>query len=150
HGRQRLDDAGDDLAERGGRARHAGGVGGLVEPGRARGAGAVLAATAARFRRGVIMGRMNTVLLSVLVACSGLFVTASAQNATDRLALRRQIDQRFVVLPVQGGIVLTPKRASRDVRSIELTNGAIAINGEPVTGAELKRRLGADADAIIR
>ena len=43
-----------------------------------------------------------------------------------------------------------PKGAGRDIRSIELTGGAIAIDGVPVTGAELKQRLGADADLIIQ
>jgi hypothetical protein len=64
--------------------------------------------------------------------------------------LGRQIAQRFDVLPVQGGIVLKPKSPRGDVRSIELTGGAIAIDGEPVTGAEVKRRLDPDADLIIR
>ena len=99
------------------------------------------------------MGRMNAVLLAVLVAWSSTSLAGAAQSAErdpERETLGRQIEQRFDVLPVQGGLVLKPKGASRGVRSIELTNGAIAIDGEPVTGAELKRRLGADADLIIR
>lgn len=98
------------------------------------------------------MGRLNAVLLAALVAWSSTSITGAAQGVTDRerQTLGRQIEQRFDVLPVQGGIVLKPKGAGRDVRSIELTGGAIAIDGEPVTGAELKRRLNADADMILR
>lgn len=100
------------------------------------------------------MGRMNAVLLAALVAWSTTSMTGAAQSVTgrdpERQTLGRQIQQRFDVLPVQGGIVLKPKGVARDVRSIELTGGAIAIDGELVTGAELKRRLNADADLIIR
>jgi hypothetical protein len=99
------------------------------------------------------MGRMNAVLLAVLVAWSSASLTGAAQTAErdpERETLGRQIEQRFDVLPVQGGVVLKPKGTNRDVRSIELTNGAIAIDGVAVTGAELKQRVGADADLIIR
>ena len=99
------------------------------------------------------MARMNAVLLAVLVAWSSTSLAAAAQTAErdpEREALGRRIEQQFVVLPVQGGVVLEPKGAGRDIRSIELTDGAIAIDGVPVTGAELKRRLGANADLIIR
>jgi hypothetical protein len=98
------------------------------------------------------MGRLTAVLLTALVAWSSTSMTGSAQTVTDRdrQALGRQIEQRFDVLPVQGGIVLKPKMGGRDIRSIELTGGSIAINGDAVTGAELKRRLNADADLILR
>jgi hypothetical protein len=96
------------------------------------------------------MGRMNTVLLAALIAWSSPSVAGAAQRVTERQTLGRQIEQRFVVLPIQGGVLLTPKGANRNVQSIELTNGAIAIDGEPVTGAELKARLGADGELIIR
>jgi hypothetical protein len=93
------------------------------------------------------MGRINAVLLAMLVASAP---AVSAQDAAERQALARQIEQRFDVLPAQGGVVLRPKTTIRDVRSIQLLDGAIAIDGEPVTGSELRRRLAADADAIIR
>jgi len=93
------------------------------------------------------MGRINAVLLAMLVASAP---AVSAQDAAERQALARQIEQRFDVLPAQGGVVLRPRTTIRDVRSIQLLDGAIAIDGEPVTGSELRRRLAADADAIIR
>jgi hypothetical protein len=92
------------------------------------------------------MGRIYAVLLAVLVA----WTPVTAQDAGDREALAREIGQRFDVLPVQSGVVLTPKDTSRGVRSIELTGGAIAIDGQPVTGAELRQRLQADADLVLR
>lgn len=93
------------------------------------------------------MGRIKPVLLAMLVAWAS---SAAAQAPDDRQALARQIEQRFDVLPVQGGVVLRPKRALRDIQSIQLNEGAIAIDGNPVTGAELRRLLDADADPIIR
>lgn len=93
------------------------------------------------------MGRINAVLLAMLVASAPAI---SAQDAAERQALARQIEQRFDVLPAQGGVVLRPKTTIRDVRSIQLLDGAIAIDGEPVTGSELRRRLATDADAIIK
>jgi hypothetical protein len=96
------------------------------------------------------MGRMNAALAAMAVMLVAGVSPAAAQTAADREALGSQIAQRFDVRPVQGGVVLIPKDDSRGVRSIELTGGAIAIDGEPVTGAELRRRLDADADPILR
>lgn len=95
------------------------------------------------------MGRLNAVLMLGLVACALPALPVSAQSTAERQALASQIGQRFDVLLVQRGVVLTPKRANPDVRSIELTDGAIAIDGKPVTNSELKQRLAADADLIL-
>ena len=76
---------------------------------------------------------------------------ASAQSASDQQdALRRQIELRFDVLPLRNGVALHPKSGNRGVRSIELTGGTIAIDGAPATGAELRAKLGSDADLVLR
>jgi hypothetical protein len=64
-------------------------------------------------------------------------------------ALRRQIEQRFEVIPLRNGLALRPKSNNR-VRSIQLTDGAIDIDGVPATGAELRDKLGSDADLVLR
>ena len=98
-------------------------------------------------------------VLLIFPMASGYF--ASAQSGSGQQdALRRQIEQRFDVLPLQRGVALRPKlppiRAEapqgveRSVRSIELTGGTIAIDGAPVTGAELRDKLGPDADLVLR
>jgi hypothetical protein len=71
-------------------------------------------------------------------------------DAGERQALRAQIEQRFDVLPVQDGVLLTPRRPLRGIRAIELKGGTIAIDGAPVTGSELRDRVGAGADAVLR
>jgi len=63
--------------------------------------------------------------------------------------LRERIERRFDVLPLRTGIALRPKDRSRGFRSIELAEGSIAIDGEPVTEAELRARLGDDADVVL-
>jgi hypothetical protein len=81
-------------------------------------------------------------------------VPASAQTRAPRPGLlRQQIEQRFDVLPLHNGVALRPKSTpggTRGVRSIELTDGTIAIDGAPATGAELRDKLGADADLVLR
>jgi hypothetical protein len=108
------------------------------------------------------MKRVALTAVAVLVAfpmASGYF--ASAQSGSGQQdALARQIEQRFDVLPLQHGVALRPKLppigaevpqgVERGVRSIELTAGAIAIDGVPVTGAELREKLGPDADLVLR
>jgi len=74
-------------------------------------------------------------------------LTGSAQSDVD--ALRRQVEARFEMLPIADGVVLTP-RFRTSVRSIELSDSTIAIDGTPVTGAELAERLGNDASLVLR
>ena len=76
---------------------------------------------------------------------------ARAQSVSDQQdALRRQIERRFEVLPLRNGVALRPKNNSRGVRSIELADGTISIDGAPASGAELRDKLGADADLVLR
>ncbi len=75
---------------------------------------------------------------------------SAAQEVAPTLGeLRDRIERRYQVLPIQDGVVLMP-RYRTDVQSIELANGSIGIDGEPVTGAELTQRIGDDAEDITR
>jgi Polymer-forming cytoskeletal len=93
-----------------------------------------------------------TALFTAVVACSP-FSSASAQTATrsgvSLPALETRLQGRFQVLPLANGVVLTPKFKST-IRSVEVTDRAIAIDGVPVTGAELQEKLGADAELIFQ
>ena len=79
----------------------------------------------------------------VLLAVLGV----SAQS--DVRELRSKVESRFAIVPIANGIVLTP-RFKTPIRSIELTDTTIAIDGSPVTGRELQERLGDDADLVLR
>jgi hypothetical protein len=81
-------------------------------------------------------------MLIVLVA-----ITASAQSHVDDV--RSSVEKRFEIVPIANGVVLTP-RFETSIKSIEVTESAIAIDGAPVTGREVNDRLGSDADLVLR
>jgi hypothetical protein len=90
-------------------------------------------------------------LFTVAVAIAAATVHAASQQvpADEQQALRARIEQRYDVVPLSTGVALRPKSPRRDVRLIEISD-TIAINGVPVDGRELRERVGADADAILR
>ena len=97
------------------------------------------------------MKRHTTWLAAIVLAVLGASVDSQAQRAgrEPSTALRERIEQRFNVVPIANGIALTPKSRRGDVRLIEISD-TVAINGTPVTGSELRERVGADADAILQ
>jgi hypothetical protein len=87
---------------------------------------------------------------AVAIAPVLLFLTilgASAQGDAD--GIRKRLEPRFDILPVAEGVVLRP-RFRTDVRTVEVSDAGIAIDGEPVTGGELRQRLGGDADVVLQ
>jgi hypothetical protein len=102
---------------------------------------------------------LHTALLTILmstacavaVAIAAATVHAAAQQAPadEPQALRARIEQRYDVVLLSGGVAFRPKAPRGDVRLIEISD-TIAINGVPVSGRELRERVGADADAILR
>jgi len=74
----------------------------------------------------------------------------AAQVGETLAALRDRVEQRYEVLPIQNGIVLIPKVGVTGVQSVELAGEGVALNGVTATGAELRERLGEDAETIIR
>jgi hypothetical protein len=96
-------------------------------------------------------------MVVALVACVVTADSVSAQQPPSPpsaavAALARQVEERFDVLPLTDGIALRPTAAASrsDVRSIEIVGGAIAVNGITVTGAELREKVGPDADLVIQ
>jgi hypothetical protein len=85
-------------------------------------------------------------LALTLGAARGAFAQAPAAPQT---TLRERVVQRFEILPLQNGVVLRPRTRS-EVRAIEVTDGTIAIDGQRVTGAELRSRLNEDADLVLQ
>ena len=72
-----------------------------------------------------------------------------AATATVDPVLKQRVERRFDVLPIQGGVVLKPKRTTA-VRVIEIRDGAIDVDGAPASGALLREKLGADADLVLQ
>jgi hypothetical protein len=91
--------------------------------------------------------------LSLVVAAAATVWTGTAWAqavSAEHAELRQQIERRFEVLPLRDGIMLQPRSPASGVRSIEITDGPIAIDGVAATGAELRAKLGADADAVLQ
>jgi hypothetical protein len=85
------------------------------------------------------------VIAPILIVLAVLAGSAQA----DLEGMRSRLASRFEILPLANGIVLTP-RFKTSVKSVELSEKTIAIDGTPVTGAELRERLGDDADVVIQ
>ena len=73
-------------------------------------------------------------------------ITASGQGQVEEL--RAKLESRFEIVPIAGGVVLTP-RFRTSIKSVELSD-AIAIDGAPVSGPELRERLGNDANLVLQ
>lgn len=96
------------------------------------------------------MKRPVAVLLAILVL-AGVAALAQQPSEEQQRELRTRIEERFDVVPLTDSLALRPKTRMRDVRLIEISaDGSVAINGEPVTGREIRERLGSDADAVLR
>ena len=71
---------------------------------------------------------------------------ASAEAVTP--ALRAQVLERFRVIVVRDGIVLTPKTGER--RTIEIGDDGITIDGAMASGHEIREKLGSDAPVVLQ
>jgi hypothetical protein len=91
-----------------------------------------------------------TVFAALVVAAAAALHAGQTMTEDQQRELRSTITDRFDVIPITDGIALRPKERLSDVRLIEITNGEISVNGDPVTARELRDRVGAAADAIVR
>ncbi|HUO86524.1 MAG TPA: hypothetical protein VM617_03970 [Thermoanaerobaculia bacterium] len=96
---------------------------------------------------------------AVLLAASFLLwpaTIASAAEATslqggdpDRTALARSIDEGYRVLPTLRGLLLEPREEVPGIQTIEIADGRVAINGEPVAPTILSSWLGDQATPLL-
>jgi hypothetical protein len=90
-----------------------------------------------------------TLTVALLFVCAA-GNQAAAQDRTAPEALRRQVERRFIVSPVRDGLVLRPRALARRGQIIEVSGGDIVVDTAPVTGSELRGKLGADADLVLQ
>ena len=95
------------------------------------------------------MKRLAACVVAMGMAAALVSAASPQLSADEQQALRARIEQRYDVVPVTDGIALTPKSKTAGVRLILIAD-TIAVDGVPVTGRELRERVGADADAILR
>jgi hypothetical protein len=91
--------------------------------------------------------RATVTALALFSLALGAVVHARQDAVGD---LRAQLRARFDVLSVQDGVGLVPRSKDAGIRIIEIRNGAVSIDGMTATGDQLRMRLGADADLILR
>ena len=64
--------------------------------------------------------------------------------------LRERAERRYTVIEVRRGMILIPKSDAARARSIDINDGQVAVDGVPLTGRELRERLGEDADLVAQ
>src|SRR5262245_8932534 len=87
------------------------------------------------------------VLTVALMARTAYIVHAQTPTAVE---LRTQLSSRYDIVALQQGIALVPKTANPRVRMIRVVNGAVTVDGDTLTAAQLRDRLGADAGPIVQ
>jgi len=87
------------------------------------------------------------VLLVALFA--GAVHIVSAQTATAG-ELRSQLQAKYDIVALQQGVGLVPKQPNARARMIEVINGNVVVDGMPLTAAQLRDRVGADAGPIVQ
>lgn len=112
-------------------------------------------ATVARMwsRGGTRLLGLGLVAASLSALATPAYAQRSQSSQPGRLepaALRTELERRYDVVPVREGVVLRPRVTGSGIQSIEVTGGAIAIDGQVVTGAELRSRVAADADLVLQ
>lgn len=98
--------------------------------------------------RGRLAGSLAGALVAVVLVGGRAVAQPAGGSPTD--TLRQQVERTFDVLPVKNGVALRPKSPVRDVQWVEVTDGTISINGTPVSGAELRDKLGENAGVVIQ
>ena len=92
-------------------------------------------------------GRVVKIAL-VLAALSVVTSIRAAEQPVDtEAALARTAQARFDVVLLRDGIALAGKDAPRRV---EIARGVVLSDGTPLSGDEVRRRFGADADLVLR
>jgi hypothetical protein len=87
------------------------------------------------------------VVTVALMARTAYIVHAQTATAAE---LRAQLASRYDIVALQQGIALVPRTANPRVRMIQVVNGAVTVDGETLTAAQLRDRLGADAGPIVQ
>jgi hypothetical protein len=93
--------------------------------------------------------------LGVAVAVSFVLAAVAvpvlhAQAVGDAAELRDRLRERYDIVTLQNGVGLVPRQPDPRVSIIQIRDGAVSINGQELTGRELRERLGADADLVLR
>ena len=87
------------------------------------------------------------ILAVALMARTAYIVHAQTATAAE---LRTQLVKTYDIVALAQGVALVPKAANSRVRMIQVINGAVTVDGDTLTAAQLRDRLGADAATIVQ
>jgi len=87
------------------------------------------------------------VLTIALIARTAYIVHAQTATAAE---LRTALSRNYDIVALQQGVALVPKTANTRVRMIQVVNGAVTVDGDTLTAAQLRERVGADAATIVQ
>ena len=73
-----------------------------------------------------------------------------AQVTGDAAELRDRLRERYEIVALQDGLGLVPRQPDPRVSIVQIRDGAVSVNGQELTGRELRERLGPDADLVLR
>jgi hypothetical protein len=94
---------------------------------------------------------MRTLATWLWLAAAAATVTAQPVTSPPaRDPLRVRLESHYDIVPLRDAIGLRPKRGDARLRLIEIAGGGITVDGQAVSGRELRDRVGSDADAIIQ
>lgn len=99
--------------------------------------------------RFVLSGRAVRVAVVLVASSIALSVRAAEQPRpqAEEAALAADAQARFVVVPLRRGVALASRNADGRV---EIAGGVVMAEGVPLSGEEVRRRFGADADVVLR
>ncbi|MCY3842944.1 MAG: hypothetical protein OXH69_05310, partial [Acidobacteria bacterium] len=101
--------------------------------------------------RAVALGWLMTAAGAVVVAAPQVASASAVQPSIERAAdLAEAVRARFDVTTLSDGVRLFPRSPVEGVGVLELSGGVVAVDGQPVSGQELREVLGGDADLLLR
>lgn len=93
----------------------------------------------------------HSIIRTPLVVALLLAVQIAGHGQTTGTSdLRAQVRERYDVVALQQGVALVPRQTGSGVRMIQIVDGVVTVDGETLTGAQLRDRLGRDADLVLQ
>ena len=86
----------------------------------------------------------------VLILLVGAQSTGHGQSVTAASDLGAELRERYDVVALQRGVALVPLESSSGVRMVQVVDGVVTVDGEALTGEQLRARLGNDADLVLQ
>ncbi|MBI3047098.1 MAG: polymer-forming cytoskeletal protein [Acidobacteria bacterium] len=77
-------------------------------------------------------------------------MTGDGQAGSAVTDLAAKLRERFDIVALQQGVALVPRQAGSGVRLIQVEGGVVAVDGQTLTGAQLRERLAGDADLVVQ